>query len=104
MDKKDNGVCNYLDCSTTHITEEDDKFLTNYGEPFDGDLIIYPNEYGYWLHLMGMHENPKEFALITARLSDSLQAVFLKAKKEDCIWVKLDCDGFEHDDLPKYDW
>lgn len=104
MSKKDTGVYKYLDCSTGHITEEDNEFLTEYRTPGPADLIVRPNEYGYWIHSMDNDENDQEFEEVISVLSISLQAVLRKCRKEGCVWINLDCNGFIHNDLPKYNW
>lgn len=99
----DNGVCNYLDCSTTHITEEDDDFLTD--ESLDTrqpTLIVERTSYGYWLHALDSLE--LEEATEKGSLSKNIITILTKANQMKCFWIKLDNDGFVHDDLPKYDW
>lgn len=96
----DTGIYKYMDCSTAHITENDNNFLTaNYS-----DLIIYPfpimpNKHGFWLFVPGSEEEIKEL-----KVSVSIKNVLVRAFKNDCQWVKLDADGLVHSDLKKYKW
>ena len=102
MDKKDNGVYKYMDCSTTHITKEDDKFLDALTDDLSPDLIVDKYPYGYWMLLMD--DAHLEEVLHSTTISDNIKGILRKAKELDCIWIRLDADGFEHGDLPKYDW
>ena len=92
---EDTGIYNYLDCSTTHITPEDDQWLESIvieNEP----LIVYSTGYGFWI----LVESAWDTVLIPAAVSAILQ----KALNAGCTWIKLDNCGVTHDDLPQYKW
>jgi hypothetical protein len=88
--KKDNGVYKYFDCSTMHISEKTNAYLQ-----LTADLLVREHEYGYFIHVSEE---------IPTGIPTCLKAILKKAKKLDCQWVLLDCDGTEHDDLKKYNW
>lgn len=104
--KKSQGVYNYLDCSTVHISPEDESFLSKAAEPKDTEssLIvnrIHPFEEGYWLHVPPDEDT---FTQESEQWPKSVLAILRKAKKLKCYWVKLDRDGTVHHDLPEYEW
>ena len=96
---KDTGIYKYLDCSTSHITEEESKTLAS--NPYIiGDVFnATPNEYGYWMNVPDNKE-----AIMELEIPKSVKDILCLALKKKCFWVKLDRDGFVHKELTKYDW
>ena len=91
----------YLDCSTKHISLEDSKWLQ---EPPD-ELVVYSNEYGWFVHApCDLDEGEFVELLDSMGMGPGLMGVLQYARQHDCIWVKLDCDGTEIDELPSFDW
>ena len=90
-----------MDCSTAHITREDDLFLE--GGTNTEPLIVNATDYGYWIYVPGDSE---EFAEVrdSPLVSPSLKEVLKKAWRLDAVYIKLDSDGAVHDDLPTYEW
>lgn len=99
-----NGVYKYLDVSTAHISESDDSLLTHNSPRCN--LVNRPYEEGYWIYVPSDDE---EFAELIKHLVDfgysyGLISVMMKAHALQCMYVVLDCDGEEHEDLGVFDW
>lgn len=94
---KDNGIYNYMDCSTRHITVEDNKFLLLCHSFF----VTIPHNYGCWISIF--HDGDY-FEENIEKLSESLKAIFRKAISNKCNLINLDTDGFIHSDLVSYNW
>lgn len=91
----------YLDCSTAHITRNDDSILT-------GDCRDWPYErvdQGYWVWVPNEpHLADNAHSFLDSGLSPFLWALILYARKNDCDWIKLDADGPRIHGLPEFDW
>lgn len=99
------GVFTYLDCSTVHITPEDDQYLKQihdgslYYDMFPTPIMVYnlPNweeQYGYWIR----------FDDVDYSISPALHQLKTFTESRGCQWIRLDRDGTIHEDLPQYTW
>jgi hypothetical protein len=102
--KMEEGVCKYIDVSTGHITERDDKLFM--GDSYDLGSAIIATGYGYFVYICG------DRASFAANLKDMKQAgysaaarrVLSRAHRAGCDWVKFDRDAIMYEDLPRFDW
>lgn len=102
---KDNGVYKYLDCSTAHITEKDNEYLSlmksNVLEIDNINIGFRRAPYGYWFHVTDEYfELKPKHKGFTVRMI----ALLNKAREEGCQWINMDADGFQHPDLKTYKW
>jgi hypothetical protein len=102
---KEMFIGKFMDLSTSHITEDVDKILSNKSSDsqWRSLLVIYDFEYGYWIHVPDDGETFNSI-IENASLPDCLFYVLQKAYDNGCLFIKLDSDGVEHEDLRKYDW
>lgn len=94
------GVFQYLDCSTGHITRETMKML----EAGDNQRLwntVAPYEYGAFVGVPSFEgASEDQFASFPKDLMEVLKF----AAQRDCQIVRFDADGFDHDELPRYEW
>lgn len=81
--------------STAHITKETYNLLENH--PSEVCTALYrKNRYGWFIYV------PDELDNIS--VPKDLNKLFEFARRHDCVWLCLDCDGNKVDFLPVYDW
>jgi hypothetical protein len=108
------GLYKYLDCSTAHMTLQDNDYLTEiakYQGEFDvlpehladKELIVRDHPYGFWVHV-SQEEEEQQAIQDSTRISPSLKQVFLKAQRLGAYWINFDRDAEVHEDLPENDW
>ena len=87
--------------STAHITEDANKYLLGNGwwRGRKPTLIFDSYKYG-WRIYVGELDGP----ICSAGPHVSLHACMELARKNGCMWLKLDRDGPIVDSLPKYEW
>lgn len=111
-------ILTYLDLSTGHITDDDNRYLTekNYDflqdnyvnlEPFG--FRIVPHQYGWFVSVPDIKAydiTPDEFKdmVISEGLSTFFADIILYAQGKECKWINLDCDADYQDDLPTFEW
>lgn len=83
----------YLDISTAHVSKKTAEAL-NSGQL--NILFYHKSEYGWFIYAGS--EEDKEGT------PEDLQQVIKHAKQLGCVWVVLDCDGEEINELPVYEW
>jgi hypothetical protein len=87
-------IYSFLDISTAHITEEDNKQLDIHA--LKGELPVYAlNEYGWFVWA------ETEFG---DDMSSAIKDVLEIARAHECAYVRFDRDGREYDELPKFEW
>lgn len=98
------GVRKYLDCSTAHITEQDDDLLRS----SPSGLIIHQLEYGYLVYVA-----PEGAAEVVDEQRDHARAIglsesFIKvidyARNQGCGWVKFDANAMYVPYLDTHNW
>jgi hypothetical protein len=76
-------------------------------------LTIYPYEHGWWIHVQpddeqwekvnGTTWDQRKQWILDCSLSPALIKIMEKARKLGCTFIRLDCDGIEHDDLEYFE-
>jgi len=100
--------------NTGHISSQDMENLTD-TDPHPYPYTVLLTEYGVIISLTSdMEIQPKEQSIVF--ISDKKVEPWVKeyskefidilrlAKAEGCTWINFDCDGTEHDELPKFNW
>ncbi len=87
-----------LDCSTAHITEQDDQRLTEMAASAGGP--VHDMGPGYLVHVFQLDDSPDRFEGLSAAFHD----VVRHARERGCDFVLLDPDGAHIDDLDTFDW
>ena len=95
----DRHITKNFDCSTAHITGEDNNRLFSY----HNYLVIYPYEEGVFIYVPSTDfeeflNNLKEI------YSEHFKNLLRLAHDNDCKYLQLDSDGIEYEDLPTFDW
>lgn len=94
-------IFNYLDISTGHMTEEDDKLL----KESEASLVVYSYEYGYFVHVPDLKT---ESSIIPAFREHGFSEAFSKimeyAQGKGFAFVRFDSDGAEYEELPMFNW
>jgi hypothetical protein len=103
------SVHTYLDASTSYITAEDDRRLTEIaanGET-SSPLRVIAHAYGYWI-LEHAHEQDSDDARRQRRadvaMSEAFWRLMNEARERGCTWVNLDSDGDDDLELPTHEW
>lgn len=98
------AIHKYMDLSTAHITEEDDKLIQDDLNNNYGILCGAAYEGGYWLYVPPRGVDRYLFEVGEDHFSESFLACLRKAQKADCTYLRLDCDAEICEDLAKHDW
>jgi hypothetical protein len=94
------GVYNYLDINTAHITENDANILSSIA---DGNLVI-DREHGWWIWVDVADPEKQEAEFRSTGLSNDFLKVLETAVDRNCFWLLLDSDGETLSELPIYEW
>lgn len=87
----------FLDVSTGHVTQKDFKLLKR-----DDCLITsYPYLEGCWVHVA---KDVTKGNLLRLGFSEGFIMAYLAAKEAVCWFIRFDCDGFEYERFPTYEW
>ncbi len=91
----------YLDCSTAHITKNDDALLTE-----GVDIRYDKHAYGYWIYVVCAEDDDGENVAVMQEYGFSKGFIELHqfAQKHRCGWIKLDRDGCDIPELKQFDW
>jgi len=92
------GVYKYLEVSTCHITEKDNKTLRTIQHEQIPPVIVYPYEYGYWV------VTPEKTRSLKVPLSKSFKKIVEKAWEVNAQIIRLDRDAEVHEDLKIHNW
>ncbi len=92
------GVYRYLDCSTTHITEETMRLLDR-GQESGLRIAVAPYEYGVFVTVPDDAESQQE-----GDMPKDLVEVLKFARQRGCYVVRFDSDGCDYDELPRFEW
>lgn len=87
-----------LTLSTGHITEESAILLDRLADGItdNGPITYKKKDYGWFVHIYDILE---EFDI-----PEDLKKVIEFARRHNCSWLCLDCNGNRVDFLPVYDW
>ena len=93
-------ITKVLTISTAHITEETDRKLQDESEVNNMCISVYDKaEYGYWIYV-----DPFDGLMCHKNIPEDLLNCIKLARRNDCQWLCLDCDGEVVSELPTYDW
>jgi hypothetical protein len=92
----------YVDCSNCHITKNDSEVLgqqaaITQSEHNVPDMVVYGYKYGWFIPLDAAY--PDELGL-----SKEFRSLLRKCYETGAEMLRLDGDGTEHDDLPRFNW
>ena len=91
-------ISRMITISTSHITKETAKNLNSYEfYTLDMPISVFDYDYGWFIFV------PKHCRNFN-NIPDDLRKCAEFAIKNDCEWLRLDCDGIEVDELERYDW
>jgi len=88
-----------LDCSTAHISKRDNNLLKKNDDT--DPVTAYKNKYGYDIYI---HEAAMDSVPLRYGYSKEFVKLLKIARKNNCQYLKLDRDGTEYEDLPRFDW
>lgn len=88
-----------LELSTVHITKHDSELLKQDDLPF----TCYDLEYG-WMLFCDTRMADRAYDITRYGFSAAFLRLIHLAWDNECTWIRLDCDGFVYDDLPKFKW
>ena len=91
------GVFKYLDCSTAHVTEEEMDALVECVTPTSS----YHDDYGCWMYCI---DTVYDDDVSAWREYPNLFGIVRYALARGCMYVRLDQDGWEHENLPTFEW
>jgi hypothetical protein len=94
------GVYNYLDASTGHVTEADAAIL----KELEDDSLFIHKEFGWWIWVDVVDPDVQEETLRGLGLSDSFLKLVRYASDSHCYYINLDCDGATIEALPYHEW
>ena len=102
-------VRQYLDVSTAHLTEQDNRMLSQSVEDRDVINMVVPlvreYEYGHWVWVPDAEDIEFYAQSYTSYgLSETFVDVLRYARKNNCDWVNFDRDAEPCEDLPTHDW
>jgi len=104
----------FFDCSTSHITEEDNRLLMNESWAQDTSspdhttftIISYGYKGGFFIYVSAsipfvesLQEDMQKMGY-----SDNLYKLMLKAAELECTFLRLDADGMKYDDFERFNW
>jgi hypothetical protein len=96
--------------STGHIREEDDDLLSAGASPVVSYAKMIPGVgvVGAWVSITQSDSSIGFVGLMDCAMQAGYSKEFVNllwlARKLDCQWLMLDCDGPKRDDLPWFDW
>lgn len=95
-----NGIFQYLDCSTIHVTKKDMDLFG--GVSAHAILAIYTYPEGAWVYVVKSDDVCNKLREIG--FSEGFINVMDIAHSKGCYFIRLDCDGTIHDELKQFDW
>lgn len=90
----------YMDASTCYITQEDDYKIKAWNFP----RFVIPYDEGYFIHVPKEYYEDSFTVLEQFGMSPEFINLLKYAVKEGCWFLRLDCDGDNSYDFPKFDW
>ncbi len=93
-----------LICSTKHITKEDAVSLEAMAGSDPSPLIVYDMGYGYLIYTGQLVADEDKKEMVEAGLSEACINLLFWSRDNDCVYLHLDGNGAEYDNLPTYEW
>lgn len=101
------AILNYLDVSTSHVTEADAALLTAHaGNGEIAPVRMVSSEYGWFVNVPDDKDRLAEVKeeLRALGYSEAFINLFDYAKRHTCFWIVLDRDAGVEETLPVFDW
>lgn len=95
-------ISKIVDMNMGHISQDDDKLLTQCIDDSNPPIVVYKYEEGYFIHMAWYPDLPK--ALQMNGFSEEFINIYTKTAALKADFLRLDCDGVGYDDLPVFDW
>lgn len=92
----------YLELNSGHITGDDNKTIIKGIQDPECPIIIYNYAEGYFIHLS--QEKVLSKALKAYGFSNEFIYIYTEAAKNKFYFLRIDRDGFAHQNLPIFDW
>jgi len=90
--------------STAHISADDNEKLANEAEMnTTPSLVVYTYQYGFLIYT-GSPIDELIDENVQIRYSEALSNLLRLAKRENCQYLKIDCDAQIYPDLEVFDW
>jgi hypothetical protein len=83
------GVFNFLDASTGHITEDDSRLLGMH----EDDSLFIRKEFGWWVWIDVTDPESQDADLRKMEFSGAFRKLVRYAADNNCFWLNLDGDG-----------
>ena len=99
-------IKNYLDVSTSHVTEEDAKILDSLHDSGEDPTRVIPKRFGWWVNVPDDDEwiERSTEGWKDRGMSDAFIGLLNYARTKGCSWVNLDSDADYEDGLPTFEW
>ena len=92
-----------LDMSTCHVTEADTKILDK--NEFDSPIVVYKYDEGYFIPIPNqVYTKGMGKGLVKYGYSKEFANIVDICMNQKYDFLRLDCDGKEYDQLPKFNW
>jgi len=90
-----------LSVSTIHITKADSELLSKWSGGEATPILVAKFIYGFFLYVW---DEDEDACPIEEQLSGSFRKVLSFARRSECSYIQLDCDGAVYEDLDNHDW
>ena len=106
--KKNPVITKNFDCSTAHITAEDNRrLLEAIGDP-QAPVIVYKYAEGYFIYVPTETDafigGTEKETIKAYGFSDAFINLLKVAADLGCKYLQLDSDAMEYEDLPTFEW
>ena len=89
--------------STAHISQKDNELLKIEAEHIGDLLVVYHYDYGFRI-FTGTPIDELVTQEVINKYSSTFCALLRIAEKNNCDWLKLDCDGSLIEGLKRFYW
>lgn len=98
-----------FDCSTGHITVQDNKLLKKSVKDPESPVIVYEYREGYFVFVSedwkdGMGGQDEASNIKAYGFSDAFVDLLRRTASLECKYLQLDGDAMEYEDLPTFEW
>lgn len=95
--------------STCHMTRHDSdlllKRIQNPAAYVQDPIVVHETGYGWLVYVCDLEkEQQRQAEMVELGFSQMFIDRCVQAAQEGCKLINFDCDGPEHDDLPKEQW
>lgn len=103
MKIKDPEIQKHFVCSTIHIKEEDTDILEN-ANIESGFISADEYPYGWSIYIHEQEEKGFKKAILKEGYSEEFYNLLIITRELGCEYLRLDRDGPEYDEIPKFNW